>query len=481
MKNKAQTHDAADALPDFLNEVTEATEGLEELLGSEPEASALDDATAGLQGDDDYGEGESYDDGEDYEPEADAQTSPRRALHDESHAATGSSTGGGTLAMVAGLACMLGGVGIGASGVAAGLATYGLQPGTLLTVGAVMLAVGLMRRHVASIEQRIGSGSAAETAALRADVQQLVEAQRAHEERAPAAGEELQHVLLLLQRQDEKVNNLTKAIKMYGKPLMEIAGQTTELAGALSQLRTTIDGNGSETRAAIEAVQAAVPDNTALTEGVKHVLSSVQKTAAAIDQLARNPGKEVSIEPLQQQTGRIEVAVQALAQRLEDTEVRRSLVRLEDAAKKAHDEMQQLLRGEKVNAVAAQLQKALDTAASRLLEGIGQLREGNLGGLESSVKEIHREVAGVATVVHQIQTAVRNGARAAAPAAPAAATAAAPSAPAPTPARTSPGPAPTAPTPAAGDAAASGYQTGARNTSGKNVLGAIAKLKQMKG
>src|SRR5690606_33755121 len=40
MKNKAQTHDAADALPDFLNEVTEATEGLEELLGSEPEASA---------------------------------------------------------------------------------------------------------------------------------------------------------------------------------------------------------------------------------------------------------------------------------------------------------------------------------------------------------------------------------------------------------------------------------------------------------
>ncbi|MCB9885570.1 MAG: hypothetical protein H6838_08760 [Planctomycetes bacterium] len=432
MKNKAQTQDAADTLPDFLNEVTEATEGLEELLGSDPEAALGEHEAADHDGEHAFAEDEHYDDGDDYEPEQDAQATPFRAERAGSRADSGSSGGGSALAMLAGVVCMLGGVGLGASGAAVGLAAYGLQPGTLLTIGAVMLGVGLMRRHVASIEHRIGSGSAADTAALRADVQQLVEAQRAHEERAPAAGEELQHVLLLLQRQDEKVNNLTKAIKMYGKPLMEIAGQTTELAGALGQLRTTIEGNGTETRAAIAQVQAAVPDNTALTEGVKQVLSSVQKTTAAIDQLAKNPGKEVSIEPLQQQSGRIEVAVQALAQRLEDTEVRRSLVRLEDAAKRAHEEMQQLLRGEKVNAVATQLQKALDTAASRLLEGIGQLREGNLGGLESSVKEIHREVAGVATVVHQIQSAVRNGARVAAPAAAAPAAPSAPAATAPT-------------------------------------------------
>jgi BioD-like phosphotransacetylase family protein len=76
---------------------------------------------------------------------------------------------------------------------------------------------------------------------LQESLQFLVAAQQATAAKAPAAGEELQHVLITLQRQDEKINNLTKAIKMYGKPLMEISGQGTELAGSLAQIKTAVE------------------------------------------------------------------------------------------------------------------------------------------------------------------------------------------------------------------------------------------------
>jgi len=136
------------------------------------------------------------------------------------------------------------------------------------------------------------------------------------------------------------------------------------------------------------------------------------------------------------------------------------------------------------------LSQKLEHAEQRMQTGLDQLRAGNLSGMETSIRDIQREVASVATTVVQIQAAMKNGARATAstPAMPApqapppAAAAAAESAPRATPA---PAPAPagtdTAPTgqPAATNDAG-GYQTGKRNTTGKNVLGAIAKLKQMK-
>jgi hypothetical protein len=82
--------------------------------------------------------------------------------------------------------------------------------------------------------------------------------------------------------------------------------------------------------------------------------------------------------------------------------------------------------------------------------------------------------------VAQINAAVKSGARLDASAAPTAtATAAAPSP------ATSPAPSSPAPTADGGVAPSNGggggYQTGARSSSGRNVLGAIARLKQMKG
>jgi uncharacterized membrane protein len=102
------------------------------------------------------------------------------------------------------------------------------------------------------------------------------------------------------------------------------------------------------------------------------------------------------------------------------------------------------------------------------------------------VREIQREIAGVATVVHQIQNSVRTGATrnvaadAATPRPTATAAAAEPAPAAAAAVTTTSAPAPQP----SGDSTAAdgggGYQTGARATSGKNVLGAIAKLRQMK-
>lgn len=427
------------ALPTFLDEEPAVAVPADEAVAGWPEAS--DEAP--------------NDDGLDATPVDDTESEaeePAAATGEPADAAgpTGPAPSAGGFGTVAGLLLAAGGAALGwfaPAELQATLGQLGLGAGSLVVVGAVVAAAS---RVVGSVRSAGAARAEALSTSLRADVRYLVAAQRSHEEKAPAAGEELQHLLLLLQRQDEKINNLSKAIKMYGKPLMEIAGNSTEVAGTLSQVRAAVDAGKQER----------------------------QQIGATIAKLAASPAT-VDFAPLQERLGRLEVAVQAIAQRIDDPETRRSLLRLEDAAKATQSELQRIGKGDQVKAVASQLQEALDGTAGKLMTGLSQLRDGNLGGLETSVREIQREVAGVATAVAQIQNAVRSGAapvRSAAPtaaAAPAAAPASAPTAPAPT------------PTPSAAGAPASsgeggGYQTGSRSSSGKNVLGAIQKLKQMK-
>ena len=359
----------------------------------------------------------------------------------------------------------------------AGLGRFGVEPASLLVAGLVLVLAGVNRRRLGTLQEQIDqtrNHDADTTTSLRESLQFLVDAQHASNERPPAAGEELQHVLIALQRQDEKINNLTKAIKMYGKPLMEISGQGTELAGSLNQAKTSIEAGNDAASKAFARIETQLKSQAAPGKEFAELAAAVQKVGAAVDALQKKGNAGPSLEPLQQQVGRLEVSVAAIGQRLEDSELRKSLLRLEDTTQKARDDMQQLLRGENLQKATTQLQDRLDKATGRLTEGLTQMRDGHLGGLETSIREIQREVSGVATTVAQIQASVKAGARAAAAPAPAAAAAPAP---APTPERT---PAATTPATPAADSAGTGYQTGTRSSGGKNVLGAIAKLKQMK-
>ncbi len=472
MKHPAASNPTTDALPGFLD--------------AEPDLDATPVPTSATAAED--------------EPAADAESSVDPAAapaadddapvagSDAAAASGGESAtlptagGGGMLLMLGGTALVLAvlmATTLEGSNAALTLTRFGLGGSTLMLLGAVLLTGAVLQRRLARLQRgaaaTVATDSGDWTRAAQESLQFLVAAQQASNERPPAAGEELQHVLMAMQRQDEKLNNLTKAIKMYGKPLMEIASQTTDLAAAVTQTRTALEARADATRAALAGLESRTDDAAARKERAE-LLDALHVVAADVDKLARKPAGP-SIEPLQQQLGRLEIAVAALAQRLDNSEVHKSLLRLEEVTQKAREEVQQL-RGDGLGKATTQLQDRLDRATKGLADGLQQLRDGNLGGLETGVREIQRELTGVATAVAQIQAAVRNGTRpVAAAAATPAATPTAPAAPAPA-AASAPAAAPATAT--KGDDPNAGYKTGTRATSGKNVLGAIAKLKQMK-
>lgn len=387
--------------------------------------------------------------------------------------------GGGKLAMIVGGAVLLAGLALSVlPDLAQKAANYGVQPNLPFVLGTLLFAAGATQRHIGRMQQRLDEAESRrqfDTNAMQQNLQQLVADSG---NKAPAQGEEMQHLMMSLQRQDEKINNLTKAIKMYGKPLMEITGQSTDLAGGMANIKALVEGGIEANRQGLGRLEAQLraPQNQ---KEFSELNGSLQKLMARIESLA---GQKTTVDmtPLQQQVGRLEVTVAAIAQRLEDNEVRKSLLRLEEQGQKDRDTLQELLRGETVQKATASLQSRVETATKGLADGLTQLRDGNLGGLENAVREIQREVSGVATTVAQINAAVKGGVRVAtaavaAPATPTPATS--DSTPTATPA---PAPAPAAAATGTGEGGG-GYSTGARSTGSKNVLGAIAKLKQMKG
>ncbi len=373
-------------------------------------------------------------------------------------AAAASPRAGGLAAGLAGLAA--------AAALAApfvpAMATIGMTSGACGVLAAVLFVASRGQRQQANLQQQL--------AANHESLQRL----RAEPAPAmPAAGDELQHLLMSLQRQDEKINNLTKAIKMYGKPLMDIAGQSTELVGAVGRLEQT----SAQRAAAAEQAFGKLATHDQFAQVAKQVEAAGGKSPT------------LSLEPLQQHLSRLEVGLAAVAQRLDSSDVQKSLLRLEEASQKGREAMQELLKGDSVQKATSQLQHCVDAATKGLADGLGQMRDGNLGRLESTVRDIQREVSGVATTIAQINAVMKNGSRVAATSPPPANPGAGSSTPAPTSAESSTaGPAPSAtatmaptpaPAPAGGDA--TGYQTGARTTGSANVLGAIAKLKKLKG
>ncbi|MFN3244461.1 MAG: hypothetical protein ACE37K_23345 [Planctomycetota bacterium] len=423
---------------------------------------------------DDDGDGDEYDEDEDDDQEDDADDEEGDDEDDSSAYASrrqpnqrrrfdaaltppggGAALGLGMLVTLAGFVMTF----VPAAGAA--LTEAGLEPQIVAVLGVAVMALGFGQRRVGMMQQCLEQYENRRNERedeLRDSLAELLQRASAMPE-TPAEGHELQHVLLSLQRQDQKINNLTKAIKMYGKPLMEIAGQGTELAGSVAQVKTLVEGGAESNRQAVNR----------------------------LEQQVRSGNGKADLGDLPQKLEKLEVAIAAIGQRLDDSEVRKSLVRLEDASQEVQGAIEQLHKAEATRALGDELQKSLDRATANLNQGIEQLRDGNVAGLETSVKDIQREVSGLATSVAQIQAAVKSGVRVAsagqaqpAPSTQAAQTNAQPAAAA---AATGNAPAGNAPAAGGGDAkeGSGGYSTGKRKSGGKNVLGAIAKLKQMKG
>ncbi|MBL8730004.1 MAG: hypothetical protein JNM25_16385 [Planctomycetes bacterium] len=481
MKNPAEPNSPTADLPSFLDTGTDmATRADDGSLATDAMDTNVDETFAEDEGDaaDASVPAHEFDDDEPVDADAPGRASLLRRRAAATEPVRGADGGAGIGSLVVGgvavvCAALLATV-LEASNAATALERFGITPATLVVLAGVAFTASTLRRHLATLQARVadtGSGDSEFTRTAQESLEFLVAAQHASNERPPAAGEELQHVLMAMQRQDEKINNLTKAIKMYGKPLMEISGQTTDLAGAVAQTKTSIEAAAEAARQAFSRLEGHLRDDAAPKKERAEMLDALHVIAADVDKLTKKQ-VAVSLEPVQQHLGKLEVAIAALSQRLESSEVQKSLLRLEDATQKTRDEVHQL-RGDGLGKATTQLQDRLEKATKGLADGLQQMRDGNLGGLENGVREIQRELSGVATTVAQIQAIVRSGKGSVAAAAVA-------SAPAPAPAAT---PAPAAPAPAATnktDDAGTGYQTGTRSTSSKNVLGAIAKLKQMK-
>ncbi|MCR9245353.1 MAG: hypothetical protein NXI31_09995 [bacterium] len=451
--NRTDGNQTPGDLPDFLDEGTEPSQTPANELYSE-DASAIadgdddraepaDEADYDDDGyvEDDYPRDESFDDGDAQDTSASAPAAVRRGRSRRTRNDATNAPGGG-LATVVGIVLLGAGVVLGLlPDVAAQAAPYGLTPATLAVLGGIALAVGCLRRSVRTMQTNLAGEHQRELDDLHARIEGLAVQQPTG---SPENTDNSEQILFALQKQDEKTNNLTKAIKMYGKPLVDIANHGTELAATLAQVKTSVEAGGDSARAAWSRLETQI--------------------------------KKSGGEALQEQIGRFEVAIQAMSQRLEDSA--KSLIRLEDHATGANDHLEVLSRGESVEVATKALGARLDEATSNLQGCVTELRDGHLGELENTVRDIQREVATVATSVSQIQATLKSGAVARPAPAPTQA------APAPSPAAVGAGgaPAPATPAPATGDDDdAAGYATGARRSKGKNVLGAIAKLKQMKG
>ena len=249
---------------------------------------------------------------------------------------------------------------------------------SLLTVGAVAVSLGFARRRIGQLHQRLEQTEHARSC-RDDDLEQRLDLllDRAAATADPAANDQqVERLLLALQRQDQKINNLTKATKMYGKPLMEVATQTNDIAAALE--RSAAEAGGGATDFA--AASSRIDDVADATVAVRRQLGEV----------------------LEQLRGGAE------QQRREDE-------------------------------LRAQLAEASD--------------------MESCVRDIRREVTGLAASLVKVHEALARGGDAPARAGH----------------RTEAPPVPAAPTEPAD------YATGERKSGGQNVLGAIAKLKQLKG
>lgn len=427
-------------------------------------------------------------------------TRTRRAarLHRLRHRRAGSS---GWLARMTGVLLLAGGLLVEVLAVQgrlpSGLTAQVLHPTAMFALGTVLLLGGIVRRQLAMANARIDEMVMTHEEGQR-EVQEhlqfLVQHQHFSDERPPAKGEELERVLLVLERQGEKVNNLSRALKMYGKPLMELANQSADLAGQVHEVKSHVEAVLGALRQGLSRMESGggevdLAPLRAMTEKLADELH--QSLASLGERLPEKSG-------LQQQLVRLEAGIQALSQRADDSEMRKSLVRLEDAAKLQHQRLDQVARTETLAGECEKLERQIDNVAGRLMNTIEHLRERNLGNLESGVRDVQRELAGLCTATAYIQQAVKSvGGRAAqggafpepVPIAPAAA-AAAPAAPAAAPTAAPAGRKRAAQPPqepaGGGEAGAeeaspgAAYRTGKRASSGKNVLGAIAKLKNMK-
>jgi hypothetical protein len=332
----------------------------------------------------------------------------------------------GLFAIVAG--AVLAGLGVGQVDMVLerlqGLERFGIAPMPLVLAGLLLAGFGLERRRHGSLHaqlldaHRAAAHASLQMAALQESIAFLVEAQRFAADRPPASGEELDRVLMALQRHEEKINNLTKATKMYGKPLLEI---TSQLA---------------------ETTQHVVDNGKGITALRLSADAGIGKIEDAVERAVKNAAPEDNV-----------------ADQVSEL--------LAEQRKSIHGEL------DAIAAVVTAAAAKLETAASQQTtpSAMAEMQQ----ELGASLQGVQRELAGLATAVSQLRHAARE-----APPPPSARPAPPPSVEPRAPAASEPAAASDGEPAAAPPAGLAQSISGSKRGAGKNVLGAIARLKNMR-
>ena len=172
------------------------------------------------------------------------------------------------------------------------LQAMGLPPGLIVVLGIVIALIDRTHRQQRASRSRLDALE--QNLAQSGDYSEeclayLVDAQEQHLSRRPASGEELEQVLLSLARQDEKLTNLTKALKLYGKPLVDLSRQVSELGMQTKGIKNKIEELGQFVHEDVAKQLAGIeiPDN-----GTDEVLRAVEgigsKLTGDITQILEN-------------------------------------------------------------------------------------------------------------------------------------------------------------------------------------------------
>ncbi len=335
----------------------------------------------------------------------------------------------------------------------------GVQPVHLLFVGIVIGLFGTLRSE---LDRR--SASHAHDFGRLDDALERME-QAAHEHRERRSDEELddsERVLLALERQDGKINNLTRATKLYGKPLVEISKQVAEVMSHVQDFAAL----GERIEAASEAAQRSATLLESLEDGL----------AGKTRELAEEQADKLR-SVVDEQTGKLASTLERQDAKLAELSrgiegQARPLGEVNDHIVQVEEHIEGLVR------TAADLRNRLETVEKtvdkrfeNMTSALGERPETvapkvDFGGIEKGLDAMRREMQSIATRLAQIESRP-------VPTTPQSAAAPAPAAtPAATPAAGATG------GPAAGLAQSI---SGERQGPAKNVLGAIAKLKSMRG
>ena len=283
----------------------------------------------------------------------------------------------------------------------------------------------------------------------------------------PEHGEAIGKLMLVLQRQDEKIANLTKALKMYGKPLLEISQQATGIDRQLGEVA------GSVTQG-LEKLEAKLASEHQLSE---HRNTSQQKIAQELANQSRTQGD--AMNQLQRDLHERHEETKRQAKSTLDRIVQLEKAMADAATPKSDTEVLTHLGELKrhIAATAERIEKVEHLAAEA---GKPKSDEPVLQGLAAMHKQLTQQLQSLNAALQSAAMRAPSQSAAAGPA----------PAPAPRTAditpQSAPMPAPAAATHAAADPAALGPGGLAQSIAGehrgdsKNVLGAIAKLKQMR-